>query len=153
MSFNYFNNNSVVGKKTVLGITNLNSNPTNGSVTYVSNTTNGVVTFSSNNTRATSIATIFGNSADDIDYSITIIYNVSGLVTLNWILRGDTEACCDVGNIFLNNIFLGSVRGVGDQTSGTTTMLQGTNTLHIEYSKDGSVSGGADYVQANWTFT
>jgi len=153
MTINYFDNKSLLGKKSLVqGITNLNSHPYKSFVQYITHTVTGGGSFNTNNTLDTSNASIFGQGSDSINYNIAINYNASSSNTLNWTLSVSSEGCCDAGSLTLNNVVLADIRGEVTQ-SGSLQMRDGPNTLVLRYLKDGSESVGTDTTTASWTFT
>lgn len=151
MAFNYYNNHSIIGKaRSIGGLKNLNF--LNAGITYVSHTIDGNAVFSANNVLGTSTVIISGNQANNIDYRISIVYNVTNATTLNWTTSVSSEGSSDFGYLSLNGLtyFTGSGEESG---TGNTLMIIGQNTLVLAYIKDGNTSVGSDSFTANWSFT
>jgi len=142
MTFNYFDNKSILGKSTKQdigrGITNLSSEQ-------------GAIIFSSSTSSFTN--NITGTSQVTTQGSVSINYLVNGTVILNWRLDTSSEANYDYGTLVLNGIQLASISGNPNSQSGVKQMLSGTNTLTLSYAKDDTVDTGSDNTTAFWSFT
>jgi hypothetical protein len=152
MTFNYFDNRSILGKSTNqgigTGITNLSSEQA-GIIEYVTHSLgNGTFT---NNVTGTSVATV-GNIGDSSSTQTIITYQVTGNKFLNWSLTVSSEGGYDFGSLTLNGVLLSSISGETTQ-SGIKSLNNGTNTLTIGYSKDISDTAGSDKTTATWSFT
>jgi len=152
MTFNYFDNKSILGKSTKQyigrGISNLSSEQ-GGAILYVTHSLgNGSFT---NNVTGTSVATV-GNVGDDGSTETIITYQVTGTKLLNWSLVVSSEGGFDYGSLTLNGVLLARISGETSQ-SGITPMNSETNTLIIRYTTDGSVQAGRDNTTATWSFT
>ena len=142
MTFNYFDNKSILGKSTKQaigrGISNLSSE--GSAIIFISSSSS----FTNN---------INGTSQVTTQSSVSISYDVSGTVMLNWRLDTSSEPGYDYGTLILNGIQLASISGNPNSQSGVTQMLSGTNTLTLMYGKDDSVDTGSDNTTAFWSFT
>jgi len=142
MTFNYFDNKSILGKSTkqvVKGISSLSSEQ-GGAITFISSSS----PFTDN---------ITGTSQVTTNGSVSIIYQVGGIVTLNWRLDTSSEAGYDFGTLLLNGIQLARISGNPNSQSGSIQMPSGTNTLNLIYTKDDTVDAGSDNTTAFWSFT
>jgi hypothetical protein len=142
MTFNYFDNRSILGKSTKQaigkGISNLSSEK------------NAIIFISSSSAFTNNIT---GTSQVTTQSSVTISYEVNGSVMLNWRLDTSSEPNYDYGTLILNGIYLASISGNPNSQSGITQMASGINTLTLMYGKDDSVDVGSDNTTAFWSFT